>query len=240
MKRIIDICFDYNYKELVEHGYREKGILDFHVVDCPIHFEYGLLKPFTKEHMIENLKKYYSSQWPLTKDIIAGWKCDIDNYFESLENAKEIRFWISNTVNNIVGLEITCTMLKEQIPTYVCFLPRLDLTNLNIDIFSDLDRKVNYYLSMKKMLPVGLSAFKKNGKKLLNENKELRIIHDNQIHSVDGDYFDSEFYKVINSGCTSWEDFIEKSPDDLIQNQQWICNWIYIRYKVHELKKEWK
>lgn len=57
MKRIIDICFDYNYKELVEHGYREKGILDFHVVDCPIHFEYGLLKPFTKEHMIENLKK---------------------------------------------------------------------------------------------------------------------------------------------------------------------------------------
>lgn len=56
MKRIIDICFDYNYKELVEHGYREKGILDFHVVDCPIHFEYGLLKPFTKEHMIDNLK----------------------------------------------------------------------------------------------------------------------------------------------------------------------------------------
>ena len=54
MKRIIDICFDYNYKELVEHGYREKGILDFHLVDCPIHFQYGLLKPFTKEHMIEN------------------------------------------------------------------------------------------------------------------------------------------------------------------------------------------
>ena len=74
MKRIIDICFDSNYKELVEHGYREKGILDFQVVDCPIHFEYGLLKPFTKEHMLENLKKYYSSQWPLTKDIIAGWK----------------------------------------------------------------------------------------------------------------------------------------------------------------------
>ena len=72
------------------------------------------------------------------KDIIAGWKCDIDNYFESLENAKEIRFWISNTVNNIVGLEITCTILKEQIPTYFCFLPRLDLTDLNIDIFSDL------------------------------------------------------------------------------------------------------
>ena len=240
MKRIIDIYFDYNYKELVEHGYKEKGILDFHVVYCPIHFEYGLLKPFTKESMIENLKKYYSSQWPLTKDIIAGWKCDIDNYFESLENAKEIRFWISNTVNSIVGLEITCTMLKEQIPTYVCFLPRLDLTDLNIDIFSDLDRKVNYYLSMKKKLPVGLSAFKKNGEKLLNENKELRIIHDNQIHSVDGDYFDSEFYKVINSGCTSWEDFIEKSPDYLIQNQQWICNWIYIRYRVHELKKEWK
>lgn len=174
------------------------------------------------------------------EDIIAGWKCDIDNYFDSLENAKEIRFWISNTVNNIVGLEITCTILKEQIPTYVCFLPRLDLTDLNIDIFSDLDRKVNYYLSMKKMLPVGLSAFKKNGEKLLNENKELRIIHDNQIHSVDGDYFDSEFYKVINSGCTSWEDFIEKSPDYLIQNQQWICGWIYIRYRVHELKKEWK
>lgn len=29
------------------------------------------------------------------------------------------------------------------------------------------------------------------------------------IQFVDGDYFDSEFYKVINSGCTSWEDFIE-------------------------------
>ena len=190
--------------------------------------------------MIDNLKKYYSSQWPLTKDIIAGWECDIDNYFDSLENAKEIRFWISNTVNNIVGLEITCTILKEQIPTYVCFLPRLDLTDLNIDIFSDLDREVNYYLSMKKMLPVGLSAFKKNGEKLLNENKELRIIYDNQIQSVDGNYFDSEFYKVINSGCTSWEDFIEKSPDYFIQNQQWICSWIYIRYRVHELKKEWK
>lgn len=106
--------------------------------------------------------------------------------------------------------------------------------------FSDLDRKVNYYLSMNKMLPVGLSAFKRNGEKLLKENKELRIIHDNQIHSVDGDYFDSEFYKVINSGCTSWEDFIEKSPDYLIQNQQWICSWIYIRYRVHELKNEWK
>ena len=60
------------------------------------------------------------------------------------------------------------------------------------------------------------------------------------IQSVDGDYFDSEFYKVINSVCTSWEDFIEKSPDYLIQNQQWICNWIYIRYRVHVLKKEWK
>ena len=185
---MMEICFDYSVyakiRAMSSGGYSGIG----EIAICPDDFSIGSLIPFTPQTRHDEL---IANGVELPDDFVESYK----NFYEALKEAEKVRVWISDSPYELLGLYFISNYVYPKIQEiYVCsmaYLPNEYPENCLSCLPGEEWEKLIKYSKI-----VATKEFSKLWGSLLNENSKLRITLNNQIVSVNVDYFDSDILAV--------------------------------------------
>lgn len=186
---MLEICFESTAWAEVKVLYSKEN-KEGEIALCPDNFSIGSLVPFTPQSRFGELVSY-------GMELPDGFIESYEKLFKLLEDAKEVRVWISDSPHELLGLYFISDYVYPRLrQIHVCsmsFLSKIYEVNC-LSCLSDEEWSDLYTYSKVLSTDTYFSLWQQ----FLKENSKLRIALKGRIVSVGIDYFDNDIIAASN------------------------------------------
>lgn len=208
---MLEVCFHGNLCNKLKMFRNESNIKIGDPIEFPDYLPVGKISPYDSASRLSELKK---NGLQLNPCFIR----DNDSFKKEFLKHDKYRFWISKYNNDILGLCYVSSLIQNQ-KIWVCSTEKIPSLQ-NISTYEIVENS-QIELLLKNQFTCDSTYYKNIWLKLQKENTSLRIQKNNQIISVESDYFDSVILSTPGNNPYSIADKIFYE-NDIIQQSE-IC-----------------